>query len=240
MNRHSDTMDQLSQYYSAIYRKYDLVNRIFTLGNDERWRKYTAEQCLKHQPRNIIDLCCGTGDLAINIRKKAANEVKITGFDFNRKMLEIAKRKTEEQQLDNLIYVEGDVAEMPFADGSFDAMTIGFGFRNLTFENEKSVRHLMEMNRIIRKGGRLYILESSVPSCNLIRMLYKLYLRLILIPLGAWITGNREAYAYLARSSANFFNTDEVADMLINSGFIMEQKKVFFLGASNLIIAMKT
>jgi demethylmenaquinone methyltransferase/2-methoxy-6-polyprenyl-1,4-benzoquinol methylase len=237
MNQQQNNSHPLDQYYSKIYRNYDLVNRLFTLGNDKKWRNQTAIECLKNNPIDIIDLCCGTGDICIVLSGKANSKIRITGFDLNQQMLEMARTKSK--NILNIKFTQGDVADMPFNDESFDAMTIGFGFRNLTFENNKTEIHLKEMNRILRKGARLHILESSVPSNKLIRSFYKFYLSVILIPLGALISGNWKAYSYLARSSANFFNVQEVNEILMKYGFEVLKVKTFFFGASNLITAVK-
>lgn len=237
MKQQMNNSHPLDHYYSKIYRNYDLINRLFTLGNDEKWRKQTAIECLKKNPTDIIDLCCGTGDLCLNLSRMAKKDVRITGYDFNQKMLELAKSKTGDRQ--NIEFIQGDVAKMPFKDDSFDAMTIGFGFRNLTFENQKAEIHLKEMNRILRKGATLHILESSVPSNKIIRLFYNFYLKMILIPLGALISGNWKAYSYLARSSANFFNLEEVNDILMKYGFKILKVRTFFFGATNLITAIK-
>lgn len=239
MKGQQDKTPILNQFYSNIYRKYDLINRLFTFGNDRKWRYYAAQDCLKNKPAAIIDLCCGTGDLCINLSRRSMHEVQITGFDINREMLEIAKIKTKKRKIKNIEFVQGDVAKMPFKDSSFDAMTIGFGFRNLTFENNKAETHLSEMSRVLKQGATLHILESSIPSNILIRVLYKLYLKLVLIPLGAIISGNRPAYTYLAKSSANFFNTKEVAEILMKYGFKIQQTTTFFFGATNLTTAIK-
>ena len=229
----------LNHYYSKIYRKYDLVNRIFTLGNDQKWRRYTAKKCGKSNPNRVIDLCCGTGDLCISLSRQMGTNANIVGFDLNTQMLEMAEIKTKNRKIKNIEYIQGDVAEMPFKDGSFDAMTIGFGFRNLIFQNPSADIHLKEMNRILKNNAALHILESSVPKNKFIRLLYTIYLKLILIPLGALISGNREAYSYLAKSSANFFDVAEVAEILKENGFKMQKVKTFIFGASNLITAIK-
>lgn len=239
MKDQQDKTQILNQYYSNIYRRYDLINRLFTFGNDRKWRSYTAQDCLKEKPVAIIDLCCGTGDLCINLSRRSMHEVQITGFDINHQMLETARIKTKKREIKNIEFVQGDVAKMPFKDSAFDAMTIGFGFRNLTFENKKAEIHLSEMSRILKKKATLHILESSVPSNLFIRTLYNLYLRLVLIPLGAIMSGNRSAYTYLAKSSANFFNTKEVAEILMKYGLKIQQTKTFLFGAANLITAVK-
>ncbi|MBN1790788.1 MAG: class I SAM-dependent methyltransferase, partial [Bacteroidales bacterium] len=127
----------LQSYYSRIHKTYDLVNRLFTFGLDRKWRRHTVEACLETHPRRILDLCCGTGDLAIGISKASAQPVKITGLDLNPQMLEVARQKAMHFALATVEFMQGDAAAMPFADGEFDCITIGFGFRNLTYENPK-------------------------------------------------------------------------------------------------------
>jgi demethylmenaquinone methyltransferase/2-methoxy-6-polyprenyl-1,4-benzoquinol methylase len=230
----------LDEFYSKIYKKYDRINRLFTLGQDVRWRRITARKCLSHAPASVIDLCCGTGDLALEIHRLSTPEdVKITGFDFNGNMLLIAREKAQKKAFDTIQFTEGDAAKMPFSDNSFDAMTIGFGFRNLTFENPNASLHLAEINRILKPGGRLYILESGVPSNRYIRFGYNLYLRYVLIPLGGIISGDWNAYSYLARSSANFFPVKEVERMLSDYGFGSFELESFMYGATNLVTVKK-
>ena len=228
----------LNKYYARIYNRYDLVNRIFTLGLDRKWRRRTAKICLETKPETILDLCCGTGDLAIELARQTRDKIKITGYDFSPEMLALADKKTASEKYP-VEYIQGDAAVMPFSSGKFDALTIGFGFRNLVFENENSLQHLSEMNRVLKKEARLYILESAVPRNNLIRFLYKLYLSVFLIPLGGIISGNWKAYAYLARSSANFYSIREIKDLLYQQGFELIRTDRFFMGAAHLIEAVK-
>lgn len=229
----------LQTYYSRIYKSYDLVNRLFTLGLDKKWRRYTAQKCLEISPRQVIDLCCGTGDLAIAISKQAGNKVTVTGYDLNAEMLEIARKKT------SLLahppsFIRGDVASMPFDSESIDCITIGFGFRNLTWENEQRDDFIREMARVLRPGGRLLILESARPQNRVIAWLYDLYLKGVLIPLGSIISGNREAYRYLAGSSSGFYPLDELKAMLYGHGLNLEKERNFLFGAVNLLMATKT
>jgi len=229
----------LEKYYSKIYRRYDLINRLFTFGLDQKWRRITAEKCLLNNPHNIIDLCCGTGDLAFAICKLQTNNIRITGYDFNENMLEIAKRKADKEPFKTINFIKGEASDLPFESGSIDAITIGFGFRNLTFENLNREKHISEMYRVLARGGSIYILESSVPDNFIIRILYKLYLYLFLIPLGSVISGNPKAYWYLAHSSSNFYNMAEVRTLLLKNGFENVKSHRFMFGAANLIIAQK-
>ena len=229
----------LHDYYSMIYKKYDLVNRLFTLGNDMKWRRITAFKCLEFKPVTIIDLCCGTGDLTLLIRKLSKEIVTVTGFDFNAHMLTKAKTKAEKLAYPDIDFIQGDVVSMPFHDAAFDCMTIGFGFRNLTFNNTRIKEHMSEIYRIIKPGGHLLILESSVPSLRIVRFFYKLYLKLVLIPLGGFISGSWNAYSYLATSSANYYSVTEIEELLKRSRFKVESATSFFPGVSNLIVARK-
>ncbi len=231
---------ELKAFYSKIYRTYDLVNHLFTMGMDRKWRKITAERCIEKNPKEVLDLCCGTGDLAINVCK-AANGAKVivNGYDFNSDMLSIAKTKAQKLKFENTKFIEGDAANIPFGNESLDAITIGFGFRNLTFENPAKEKHIEEMYRILKKDGELLILESSVPTNVIIRFFYKLYLFLFLVPLGAVISGNVKAYWYLAHSSSKFYSASQIESMLVKKGFAKVASQKFFFGAANLIIATK-
>jgi demethylmenaquinone methyltransferase/2-methoxy-6-polyprenyl-1,4-benzoquinol methylase len=229
----------LNEFYSRIYKRYDLINRLFTFGLDRKWRKVTAIKCIDEKPGKILDLCCGTGDLIISISQQRKGNEHITGYDFNEKMLEIAQLKVKKGNLENITFSCGDAAVMPFSDNIFDAITIGFGFRNLTFNNPNSSKHIGEMHRVLKPGGKLFILESGVPQNRIVRLFFKMYLYLFLIPLGAIISGNGKAYWYLAHSSAKFYKVDEIRIFLKDSGFSTSLIKRFFFGASNLIVAQK-
>jgi len=229
----------LHDYYSKIYKRYDLVNRLFTFGLDKKWRREAAIRCLEFNPKKVIDLCCGTGDLVIAIKKSSGSSTEVVGFDFNESMLKIAREKALKTKVGEVEFVKGDAVSIPFASGIFDCMTIGFGFRNLTFDNDGSVQYLREMHRILKTGGHILILESSVPTQSIIRFYYTLYLKFILVPLGGLITGNWRAYNYLVRSTLSFFSLTDLKELLIEYRFRVISVQQFFLGTANLIIAVK-
>jgi len=229
----------LKEYYSQIFRSYDLVNRLFTFGMDKRWRKDAAKNCLSYDPEMVLDLCCGTGDVAIRMAEFSGGKVKITGYDFNSDMLDYAKMKVSKKHLNDIEFIQGDAANLPFKDKAFDCMTIAFGFRNLCFENPELVKHMREMDRVLKKGGKLIILESGIPSNPVVKLFYKLHLHIILIPLGGLLSGNWKAYKYLAKSAENFFSIDEIEQLLTKFGFEMVKVKRYFMGAANLIVAEK-
>lgn len=228
----------LKLYYSKIYRTYDLVNRLFTMGMDQKWRKYTVGRCLEQKPKSVLDLCCGTGDLAIKLAQNSTEKTEISAYDFNPQMLEMAKNKSGKLGV-KVNYLEGDASNMPFKDESFDRVTIGFGFRNLTFENPSENTHIKEIYRIMKPNGKLLILESGVPGNSLVRFFYKLYLYVILVPLGTIISGNAKAYWYLAHSASKFYKVNELIELLKRKGFKSVEVKRFFLGAANLFEVSK-
>lgn len=230
----------LHDYYSMIYKRYDIMNRIFTFRQDEHWRFETAKYCVADKPKEILDLCCGTGDLALQLSSQVNNGTRITGYDFNQAMLAKAGEKIKERDIHNISLVNGDAADMPFSNGQFDAVTIGFGFRNLTYENPSAKKHVSEINRILRPGGKLYILESGVPGNGFVKFFYNIYLKIILIPLGGIISGNWKAYSYLANSSANFFSIEEISELLQNFGFKKPFTRKWLFGATNLVVAEKS
>ncbi len=230
---------ELKKYYSAIYKRYDLVNRLFTLGQDQYWRRVAVRKCLSDNPSKVLDLCCGTGDLTICLGKYKNTETQIIGYDFNPEMLEYARKKTVNRKYSNIEFLEGDAGKMPFSDNNFDAITIGFGFRNLTYDNPDCEKNIHEIVRVLKPGGYFYILESGVPKSGIIRFFYKIYLYLFLIPIGSIISGNFKAYSYLAKSSSNFYTNDELKELLLQNKLEFRYMKKFFFGAADLFLFRK-
>ncbi len=239
MKKSDSVSHTIHDYYSRIYKKYDLINYLFTFGKDKIWRREAIEKCLEDGPSNVLDLCCGTGELALNICRSSDGNIHVTGYDFNEKMLEIADFKAKNLTLKNINFICGNVVSMPFHNAAFEYITIGFGFRNLVFENPDAEKHLKEMNRVLRPGGKMLILESNIPQNTLIRFFYRIYLKFILIPLGGMISGNWQAYKYLSNSSSNFSFSPEINHLLHHNGFEIQFKKQYFLGAAVLVIVQK-
>ncbi|HBH49622.1 MAG TPA: dimethylmenaquinone methyltransferase [Bacteroidales bacterium] len=229
----------LNKFYSRIYRRYDLINKLFTFGLDRKWRRITIEKCLEGNPKSILDLCTGTGDLAISLAKKINHRTEIVGYDMNHSMLEEANKKSGKQALEGIRFVQGNAADIPFKDNYFDRITIGFGFRNLTFSNPLEAKHISEIYRVLKPGGRLLILESGVPRNLLVRFFYYAHLYGILIPLGGLLSGNFKAYWYLAHSSSKFYSIPEIKELLKKYGFSVFKVRSFLLGASNLFMVSK-
>ncbi len=226
--------------FTEIPRRYDLVNHIITLGLDRRWRQKAARECLTSQPEKILDLCCGTGDLVIDIARLAVNNVELTGLDYSQPMLEIAARKAEPlTKKRNISFTHGDAANLPFADGYFDCVGISFAFRNLTYNNPLAEYHVSEILRVLSPGGRCVIVESSQPKGRIIRGLFYLYLRWFVFSIGYLFSGNRGAYHYLAESAARFYTSSEVRELLLTAGFRQVSCQPLFLGVTSIYIAVK-
>ena len=256
----------LKDFYKKIYGRYDLVNRIFTFGQDRNWRKKAVEECLGNKPRQVLDICTGTGDLVLEMAEKAEQKrastvensanvaargkdltakgplekdaIHLTGYDFSPEMLEEARKKAADAG-QKIEFIEGNVAEMPFADNRFDTAGITFGIRNLIYENSNADRHLAEIHRVLRMNGRLVVLESSRPDSRIWRFVNGIYLQFILPWLGGLISGNLKAYRYLAKSSKNYYSRKEMAGILERAGFRVIRSRPLFLGSVMLLVAEK-
>jgi demethylmenaquinone methyltransferase/2-methoxy-6-polyprenyl-1,4-benzoquinol methylase len=229
----------LQDYYSRIYKTYDLVNRLFTFGQDRKWRRQTIEACLKDNPQNILDLCCGTGDLALGIALNARRPVTITGFDLNASMLEVARNKAKKLDIRTVDFRLGNAGSMPFASHEFDRITIGFGFRNLIWQNPNQAKHLEEISRVMKPGARMLILESAVPENAFVSFFYRLYLKMILVPLGGILSGDWKAYRYLAGSSSGFYDFSTLKGMMKPYKLTLYAEKKYMFGSVNLLVAIK-
>lgn len=229
----------LHDMFSSIAPRYDLVGRLMTLGLDKRWRRQAARECLISHPRRVLDLCCGTGDLAVSLSRLAGDDVAVVGIDYSQPMLLRAARKAAKANNGRrLSFACGDVASLPFPEGYFDCVGISFAFRNLTYDNPSAERYMTETLRVLSDGGRFVIVETSQPGW-LVRKLYHLYLRRFVSVLGGLISGNRSAYRYLAESAAGFYTPDELGKTLVAAGFRRVSCRRLFLGAVSIHVAVK-
>ncbi len=230
----------LHRMFAEVPPRYDFINSVITCGLDRRWRKGAAEECLSEKPEKVLDLCCGTGDLAIAVRRLGGSGVRVVGIDYSPPMLGLARQKARSSSEGNHIsFIQGETASLPFPDTSFDCVGISFAFRNLTYKNPLAKRHLTEVRRVLTAGGRFVIVETSQPNSSLIRRMFHRYLRWFVYPIGFWLSGNRGAYNYLAESAASFYTADEVRDMLLEAGFREVRYRPLLFGAAGIYIAVK-
>jgi demethylmenaquinone methyltransferase/2-methoxy-6-polyprenyl-1,4-benzoquinol methylase len=231
----------LQDMFTEVPPRYDLVNRIVTLGLDARWRRLAALMCLREGPSRVLDLGSGTGDLAISIARFAGKAVAVTALDFSLPMLRLARRKASLAGVaDRVDFILGGADSLPFPDACFDAVGISFAFRNLTYKSPLRFPHLAEVGRVLRPGGRYVIVESSQPENPVIRALCHLYLRTFVGLTGTLLSGNSNAYRYLVSSTVHFFSPHEVREMLLAAGFGEVFYRPLFLGAAGIHVAVKT
>lgn len=237
---HYQKPEPLHGMFTAVPPRYDLINRIITLGLDKRWRWLAAAACLEEKPRQVLDLGCGTGDLAINIARLAGEPVKITGLDYSQPMLELARQKAISAGVGEKVkFIHGGATQISFPDGHFDCVGIAFAFRNLTYKNPLCVPHLAEVKRVLKTGGRYVIVESSQPNNRLIRMLFHLYLKAFVGPIGMLLSGNKGAYHYLAESALRYYSPREVREMLLAAGFRNVSYRPLLFGATGIHVATR-
>ncbi|HVF31292.1 MAG TPA: bifunctional demethylmenaquinone methyltransferase/2-methoxy-6-polyprenyl-1,4-benzoquinol methylase UbiE [Pyrinomonadaceae bacterium] len=201
--------------FSGIARRYDLLNHVLSVNIDKRWRRIVREKLagvLSNPDATVLDVACGTGDLSIELKQHA--RARIVGSDFCRPMLAIARRKATDGSL-AIPFVEGDALALPFADAAFDAVTIAFGLRNLASWEDG----LLELNRILKPGGKLAVLEFSSPSVPGFRTLFNLYFSQILPRIGGLVSGSRSAYEYLPSSVSEFPDQKGLAELMGRTGF---------------------
>jgi len=226
--------------FDKVPGRYDTVNRVLTLGFDERWRRRTAKLCLDTAPSRVLDICCGTGDMTLHLARLAASDVEVTGVDFSEAMLRVARYKAETCVMGHRVSFKiGDVAYLDYPDGHFDAVTVSFGFRNLTYRNPMRYKYLAEILRVIRPGGSLFIVETCQPRMAPIRTLYHFYLKKISSILGGLISGQKGAYRYLGQSAANYYNAREVRQLLMDAGFSQVHYSPLLWGIAAIYIAKK-
>jgi demethylmenaquinone methyltransferase / 2-methoxy-6-polyprenyl-1,4-benzoquinol methylase len=217
--------DAVERMFDRIAPVYDAMNRAMTAGLDRRWRRITAESVVTPGDE-VLDACCGTGDLAIAAARGGG---RVTGLDFSEPMLERARRKAPE-----LTWVRGDVLAMPFPDGSFDAATVGFGVRNV----EDLPGALTQLRRILRPGGRLGILEITRPR-GLLAPFYRFWFDGVVPLLGKVLPGGR-AYTYLPASVRRFPGPEELAELIEGAGFRDVRVRLFAGGIVALHTAVAT
>ena len=206
--------EQVRTMFNRIAFRYDFLNRLLSFGVDVGWRKKTVRLVQKDEPSAILDLATGTGDLAIVLARRMP-QAAVTGADLSPGMLEIGRLKIARKRLANVVgMVEADAEALPFADGAFDAVTVGFGVRNFG----DIPAGLAEMCRVLRPGGRVYVLEFAMPEGRVFGALYHFYFRRMLPFIGGLFSGEHKAYRYLQRSVEDFPYGSRFVELMRNAG----------------------
>jgi demethylmenaquinone methyltransferase / 2-methoxy-6-polyprenyl-1,4-benzoquinol methylase len=212
-----DHATRVREMFSRIAARYDLLNHLLSGNIDKRWRKLVAKRlqpALSSPDARALDVACGTGDLSLAL--VAATGARVIGLDFCRPMLDLAAHKARNgAAAPQSRFIEGDALRLPFADASFDAVSIAFGLRNLS-----SVEGgLEELLRVLKPGGRACVLEFSKPVVPGFSALFQFYFTRVLPQIGGLISGNASAYEYLPRSVLSFPDQKRLAAMMRAAGF---------------------
>jgi len=205
--------EQVRTMFDRISGVYDLMNSAMTAGLHHRWRQRAVDLAQVEPGSDALDVCCGTGDLALELRGRIGPDGRVVGCDFSEPMLEIARRKAGERGL-GVEFAWADALDLPYGERSFDAVTIGFGARNLA-DLDKG---LAEMARVLRPGGRLVILEIITPTREPLASFYGIWFDQI-VPLLGNLVGDPYAYSYLPESVRSFPEPRELAARMDAAGF---------------------
>ena len=230
----ADASTKVREMFTQIAPRYDLLNHLLSLQLDRLWRARTAKRLqsiLGRPDALVLDLCCGTGDLALALAH--AGKARIVGADFAHPMLVRAKEKTAAQTppanqsaVSPMSFFEADALRLPFSNASFDLVTTAFGFRNLA-NYEAGLR---EIQRVLKPGGAIAILEFTEPPDGLWGDFYRWYFCTVLPKIGGLISGQQSAYTYLPKSVARFFRPSELAALLSTVGYQSVDYRVWTLG----------
>lgn len=230
-----EVSQRVREMFTRIAPRYDLLNHLLSAQMDRVWRVRAAREfhaILARPEAWVLDLCCGTGDLAFSLARRAKG--RIVGADFSHTMLlRACKKASATSRTAPLTFLEADALRLPFADGAFDLVTTAFGFRNLANYDEG----LREILRLLKRGGTLGILEFAEPPPGFLGDAYRFYCRKVLPKIGGFISGDADAYAYLPKSVARFFRPEELAALMTRAGFVQVRYYLITLGSVALHIA---
>ncbi len=231
--------NRVKEMFGEISGRYDFLNHLLSGGTDYYWRWRTVRACPPESDAPILDVCTGTGDLAIAYWKKGRGKVSVFGTDFTPEMLEIARgkfAKIHRRDFTEIVFHEADTQSLPFEDDKFQIVSVAFGLRNIS----DTRRGLKEMIRVCQPGGRVVILEFSLPRNRLLRGLYLWYFRNVLPKIGQLLARNRQAaYNYLPASVSEFPYGQSLADILTECGLTGVTWKPLTFGIATLYVGRK-
>ena len=217
--------EKVRMLFTRIAARYGLMNDLMSFGLHRRWKKRVAIAALGDRGTGaFLDVCCGTGDIALAL---AARGARVVGLDFTPAMLAIAQQRC---RADEPTLIRGDALRLPFADESFDGVTIGFGLRNL----ENFEAGLRELLRVTKPGGRVVILDFGLPDNRLWRAIYWTFLRLAVPLLGLVVVGDHQAYSYIPASLERYPAQHGIAELMKQIGFVNVRIQNFLGGVSSI------
>ena len=232
---------RIRRMFGEISPRYDFLNHFLSGGTDYYWRWKAVRSTPMNEEAPILDVCTGTGDLAIAYWKQSRGRVRVFGTDFTHKMLQLAKTKLSKKcgrsnQGESLKFLEADTQQLPFADNQFQVVSVAFGLRNVT----DTERGLQEMVRVCKPGGRVLVLEFSMPGNPIVCSLYRCYMRHVLPRIGQLFSGSRQAaYHYLPESVSEFPSGEALAEVMRTCGLQPVTWKPLTFGVATLYCGVK-
>ena len=222
----------VEQMFNKIAQKYDLFNDIITFGIHRQWKRFVARQTDLHAEQSCLDLCCGTGDIAREVLRQYPSS-KVTGLDFSEEMLNIAESKNNNEI--TVQYIPGDAINIPFQDAAFDAVTIGYGMRNV----QSISQFLREILRVLKPEGVLVSLDVGKVRIPILAELNHFYFFHIVPLVGKLLMPGEEIFQYLPESSLEYPNQESLTNLMIETGFEKVGFHNFVFGASAVHVAYK-
>jgi demethylmenaquinone methyltransferase / 2-methoxy-6-polyprenyl-1,4-benzoquinol methylase len=235
---HKNDPESIQQMFGSIAKKYDKANAILSMQMHKHWNKELLKHLIKNQNSiTLLDLCCGTGDIAFSFLKKSLTPKSAILIDFCSEMLDCARDKAERLNLNNhqIEYLQADVQNIPLDENHVSLVSMAYGIRNV----KNPLKCFQEVHRILKPEGIFGILELTQPTHPVIRLGHSFYLKLILPILGKLITSNREAYQYLCSSIHDFVSPSHLEQQLKQAGFKHTIKKSLACGIATIFLASK-
>lgn len=228
--------EQVREMFDSIAPAYDFMNRAMTLGIDKLWRRRAVSMIRQHGAvGRILDVATGTGDLAITLAR-AIPSANVTGIDLSEEMIAIGRRKVADASLDERVTLrQADCLALPFADGEFDCVTVAYGVRNF----ERLLDGYREMQRVLRPGGMLCVIELSTPTSPLVRPFYRLYTRHVIPAVGRMVSKDVRAYSYLPESIAAVPQGRDMLALMRQAGFTSTSCRPMTFGVCTIYTALR-
>lgn len=231
-------MDQkrLQKIFSEVPKTYEVVNHILTLGLDRAWRKKAARLAVQSGGQRLLDICSGTGDMAVLLRRLSRPQTMVVSQDFCAPML---RKAISKPGADKISFCVSDSRRHSFKDNAFDVATISFATRNINAGRDALAQYFREFYRILKPGGRFINLETSQPPNRIFRRLFHLYVRMAVMPIGYAISGSNAAYRYLSGTIPIFYEAEELSYILSEAGFKNVSFSHLTFGACAIHVAVK-
>ena len=226
----------IRKIFSEVPRTYECINHVLTFGLDILWRRKAAQKAASEGGTTWLDVCSGTGEMAMYLRRLADDTTTVLAADFSFPML---KEITTKPEAHRILFTLAEADLLPFPDNTFDLVTISFATRNINVSRDSLMQCLREFYRILKPEGRFVNLETSQPPSRLVRVLFHTYVRMFVRPIGLAISGSRVPYAYLSRTIRSFYTADEFADIIRQVGFAEVTFNRMLLGAAAIHQAVK-